>query len=95
MISKTKVNVVKEVEVEMELPYFCKSENEHKALNADGHTIIVKTYRFATSIEFSETLNEGLVFEEGYIEIEESEFNEAFKDAVEFLASKILKPIKL
>lgn len=88
---KTKVNVLKEVEVEIKIPYFCKSANGlvfYKVLNEDGHNIEVKTYDFATSIEFSKMLNKSLVFTEDNIEIEESEFNEAFERALETLKNK-------
>lgn len=88
---RKKVNVVKEIEVDIKLPYFCKSKNGsvfYKVLNEEGHNMRVATYGFSTSIEFSEILNEGLVFEEGNIEIEENEFNEAFEQALETLKNK-------
>lgn len=90
---KTKVNVQKEIEVEIKLPYFCKSESGFafcKVLNEEGHNIRVETYSFSTSIEFSEFLNEGLIFAENNIEIEENEFNEAFEQALETLKNKLL-----
>lgn len=88
---KTMINVQKEVDVEIKLPYFCKSENGevfYKVLNEDGHNIRVSTYDFIAGIEFSILLNEKLIFAEGNIEIEESEFNEAFEYAMKFLKNK-------
>lgn len=88
---KTKVNVVKEIEVEIKLPYFCKSENGsvfYKVLNEDGDNIRVVTYSFSTSIVFENTLNEYLVFAKGNTEIEENEFNEAFEQVLEILKNK-------
>ena len=88
---RKKVNVVKEIEVDIKLPYFCKNENGcvfFKILNEEGHIIRVATYEFATSIEFSQMLNEYLVFAEGNTEIEENEFNEAFEQALETLKNK-------
>lgn len=88
---KKKVEVIKEIDVEVKLPYFCKSKNGRvffKILNEEGHTIRVATYTFETSIEFSKLLNEGLIFTENNIEIEENEFNEAFNQALETLKNK-------
>lgn len=88
---KTKVNVVKEIEVEIKLPYFCKTANGcvfYKLLNEEGHNMRVATYNFATSIEFSETLNGAIIFAEANIEIDENEFNEAFERVLETLKNK-------
>lgn len=88
---KQKVNVVKEIEVDIKLPYFCKLENGcvfYKLLNEDGHYIQVSTYSFSTSVEASEIPNIGIIFAENNIEIEENEFNEAFEKTVEILINK-------
>lgn len=89
---KQKVKVIKEIDVEVKTPYFCKSKNGfsfYKVLNEKGHNIRVVTYDFSTSIEFSEMLNEGLIFAGSNTEIEENEFNEAFKQALETLKNKL------
>lgn len=88
---KTKVNVVKEIEVDIKIPYFCKSENGcvfYKVLNEEGHTIRVVNYSFSKSVDYSEIFNERLVFEWGNIEIKEGEFNEAFEQVLEALKIK-------
>lgn len=88
---KQLVKVIKEIDVEVKTPYFCKSEKGfafYKVLNEEGHNIRVETYSFSTSIEFSEFLNEGLIFAEGNTEIEENEFNGAFNQALETLKNK-------
>lgn len=88
---KQKVKVIKEIDVEIKTPYFCKSENGcvfYKVLNEKRHNIRVVTYGFATSIEFSEILNEGLIFAGSNTEIKENEFNEAFEQALETLKNK-------
>lgn len=88
---KIKTKVFKEVDIEVKLPYFCKSKNErvfYKVLNEKGHNIEVKIYGFATSIEFSTTLNENLVFVE-YIKIEEGEFNLASAKVMATLIAKV------
>lgn len=88
---KTTVNVQKEIDVEIKTPYFCRSENGrvfYKVLNEEGHNIIVKTYGFSTSIEFSTTFYDNLIFAEDNTEIEETEFNEAFEKAMNILKNK-------
>lgn len=88
---KTTVNVQKEIDVEIKTPYFCRSENGcvfYKVLNEEGHNISVTIYGFSTRIEFSEMLYESQVFAGDNTEIEESEFNEAFEQALEILKNK-------
>jgi hypothetical protein len=86
-----KINVQKEIDIEIKTPYFTKSANGrvfYKILNEEGHNIRVSTYGFSTSIEFSKTLNEYLIFAQDNIEIKESEFNEAFDYAIKTLKKK-------
>lgn len=90
---KQKVKVIKEIDVEVKTPYFCKSQSGlmfYKILNEEGHTIRVSNYSFSVSIEFSKLLNELMIFAENNIEIEENEFNEAFEQALETLKNKLL-----
>lgn len=88
---KTMINVQKEVDVEIKLPYFCKIESGkvfYKVLDEAGNNIRVSIYSFKTEIEFSEIFYDNLIFAEGSTEIEESEFNEAFEHAIEILKNK-------
>lgn len=89
---KKKINVQKEIDVEIKIPFFTKSENGrvfYKILNEEGHNICVLTYEFSTSIEFKNWLNEYQIFAQDNIEIEESEFNEAFDYAMKTLNEKL------
>lgn len=88
---KTKINLQKEIEVEIKIPYFCKSGNGrvfYKVMNKQGHFITINTYDFIRKVEFLTYLNELTVFSDGNVEITEEEFNKVFDDTLEFLKNK-------